>query len=152
MKKNIKIKFTTNSKKSGFSDNDLIFEPQKNAPLLWLKPENDAVMLINNTGEVLDYVKISHLGCKKANKYFLPCHEFNYIYDNIEICRALKVADYDGYYDLDFKHYICFSIKSKSIGCVNISTLFYRVCIGETVLIWDDFSLGKNVIMTDKIA
>ena len=73
------------------------------------------------------------------------CGESKYEYKNVKPNDAVKVEEYDGFYDLDYLLQVSMSVQSKNIGSIEISTPPEKSGIGEMILLWDTMENGHNV-------
>ena len=68
-----------------------------------------------------------------------------YEYKNVRPNSAVKVGEYDGFYDLDYVLQVSLKIQSKSLGCVDVLSPAKKGGVEETVLLWDSNEVGKGV-------
>lgn len=66
-------------------------------------------------------------------------------YQGVNPGDAVKVAEFDDYYDLDYILQIYLIVQSQSLGCIQIATPPKKGGIDEVVLLWDTGEAGKNV-------
>ena len=68
-----------------------------------------------------------------------------YVYKNVNPHDAVKVDEYDGFYDLDFVIQVYIQVKSRGLGCLDITSPADKGGVKETVLLWDTNESGKYV-------
>ena len=133
-------------RKSRFGDSLLTKNKHNKLPLLWLARDGNELFLVNSSGEPLDYVIFSNNGFETAADdivtYENPCSNK---YENIQHNNAVKIDEYDGYYDLDKLFQVHIKIKSPSLGEVEIYPPPKKGGLNETILIWDNGEAGRNV-------
>ncbi len=121
-------------------------KPELRKPLLWLARKNEELYLVNNSGEVLDSVTITSGGFCTSDDEVITCStDKAYEYKNIQLDTAIKVDEFDDYYDLDFILQVTLKVKSSQLGCINITSPAEKGGIKETVLIWDTGESGRYV-------
>ncbi|WP_029407280.1 hypothetical protein [Thiomicrorhabdus sp. Milos-T2] len=121
-------------------------KPELRRPLLWLAREGDELFLVNETDEILDSVIVQKGGFQTVDDeaFTLSSDEF-YDYKNVNPHDAVKVDEYDGLYDLDFMIQVHIKVKSRGLGCLEITSPAEKGGVKETVLIWDTNESGKYV-------
>ncbi len=132
---------------SRFGGPSLYRKKEKRHPLLWLARKGNELYLVNSSKESLDFVISTSGGFATEDEDILTCEGPKYEYKNVKPNNAVKVEEFDGYYDLDFVIQVDLKIQSKSIGCITIKTPPEKGGIGETVLLWDTFENGKYVVI-----
>ena len=60
-----------------------------------------------------------------------------YEYKEIIVGDAVKVEEYDGFYDLDYVLQVVIRLKSRKLGSIEIISPAEKGGVGETVLLWD---------------
>ncbi len=124
-------------------------EPEIRNPLLWLVPDGNDFYLVNLSEEILDSVVINSGGFTGGEDVIAIAGIDNYEYKNIKPKTAVKVEEYDNFYDLDNVLQIDLIIKSKSLGCINIKTYPEKGAANEAVILWDTLEYGKKVIINE---
>lgn len=71
--------------------------------------------------------------------------ENRYEYKNVKPNDAVKVEEFDGYYDLDYVLQVSLKVQSKKLGSIEILTPSKKGGIDEVVLLWDTMENGKDV-------
>lgn len=132
--------------------------PEHRRPLLWLMPKRDIsggmtddLFLVNSSGEVLDEVVAGTGGFQTVDDDDVltvgsPA-EGRYRYADVQPGSAVKVEEYDGYYDRDYVLQVSVTITSKSLGRVEFFGPLTKGGFGEAILLWDNGDLGKHVHM-----
>ena len=114
-------------------------KPELRKPLLWITRDGRELFLVNVTGESLRLVTASTGG-------FITCDEdvgtiennFSYRYENVLPDEAVKIEEYDDYYDLDYVLQTAVIIESESLGCIELRTPAEKGGNKEMVLLWDN--------------
>ena len=109
------------------------------------------LFFVNDSNETLDFVKAEDGG-------FITCDDEvvntwteegkGYRYNDVLPKEAVKVAEFDDYYDLDYVLSVSITIKSASRGVLNFSTPLEKGGIKECVLLYDSGDFGKGCSMT----
>jgi hypothetical protein len=119
-------------------------------PLLWFSCEGKELYLVNSSEETLDLVAAGTGGLQTVDDDCISVSTKNkYEYKNVKPNDAVKVEEFDGYYDLDYLLQVSLKVQSKNLGCIEILTPAKKGGIGETVLLWDTMENGKNVSITN---
>lgn len=111
-------------------------------PVFWLARVGMELYFVNSSGETLDYVTAETSGFVGASSI---SSEQGYDYRNVRANHAVKVDEYDGFYDLDFVLQVSVTIKSPTYGCIELITGPEKGEIVEIVLLWDSGEAGKHV-------
>ena len=115
-------------------------------PLLWLVRERNEIYLVNSSEDTLDFVIATSGGFQTVDDYVIVVNSKNeYEYKNIKPHDAVKVEEYDGFYDLDYYLNITLMVQSIGIGCLEIISPVKKGGVGETVLLWNTKENGKDV-------
>lgn len=115
-------------------------------PVLWLACDGNELYLVNASEETLDLVTVSSGGFLTADDDVLSVDSNKaYEYRNVKPNNAVKVEEYDGYYDLDYILQVSVRVQSKGLGCLDILSPAEKGGVGETVLLWDTGEHGKHV-------
>jgi hypothetical protein len=116
-------------------------------PWLWLCRHGEELYLVNSSSEMIDEVSASNGGMQTVDDVAV-CLESKsrYIYKNVEPNQAVKVDEYDGFYDLDFLIQVYIRIRSDILGHMELrSPLSKGGLKRNTALIWKKGKLGKDV-------
>ncbi len=115
-------------------------------PLLWLVRRGNDLYFVNSSEEILDFVIASTAGFQTVDDSIMTISDNQgYKYLKVKPNDAVKVEEYDGFYDLDFVLGIYIKVKSKNLGCIEISPSPEKGGVGETVLLWNNGECGKFV-------
>ena len=122
-------------------------KPENRHPILWLAREGNELYLVNSSEDTLDFVVAATGGFQTVDDdvVMTVTSENNYEYKNVKPNCAVKVEEYDGFYDLDFVLQVLLRIQSKNIGCIEIRSPATKGGAGETVLLWNTNENGKYV-------
>jgi hypothetical protein len=125
-------------------------KPELRRPLLWLAREGDELFLVNETDEILDSVIVQMGGFQTVDdEAFTVSSGEVYTYKKINPHDAVKIDEYDGFYDLDFMIQVQIQVKSRGLGCLEITSQTNKGGVKETVLLWDTCESGKKVIVSN---
>lgn len=123
--------------------------PRQNGPipLLWLCRSGEELYLVNSSTETIDEISVRHGGMQTVDDEALClASKSRYTYKNVEPNQAVKVDEYDGFYDLDFLIQVYIRIRSEILGHMEIrSSLSKGGLKRNTALIWNEGKLGKDV-------
>jgi hypothetical protein len=117
-------------------------------PLYWIACDGGERYFVNNTTEILEKLIVDTGG-------FVSCDDEiatidtgkGYYYTHILPMEAVKIEEYDDYYDLDYFLQLSLVVHSQLHGCFEIRTLGKKGGIGEAVLLWDSLEAGKNIVV-----
>ena len=126
--------------------------PDPRRPILWLAhghEDRGEMYLVNATGDTLDRVVADAGGCITVDDGALSVtSDSPYAYRNVADGEAVKVEQYDGYYDLDYLLQISLLVESRGLGRLQILTPPEKGGVGELVLLWEDGEAGRHVSIT----
>jgi len=115
-------------------------------PVLWLARDGNELYLVNNAHETLEYVIADSGGFQTADDDVVTvASKEQYKYRDVNHSDAVKVEEYDGFYDLDYVLQVYLKVKSPSLGCIEVLSPSKKGGVGENVLLWDSGEAGKNV-------
>ena len=121
-------------------------KPETRAPVLWLAREGNELYLVNSSKSTLDLVIADGSGFQTVDDEVIKVNNTEkYEYTNVKPNNAVKIEEYDGFYDLDLILFVTIMIKSKDLGCINITPCGKKGGVKETVLLWDNGEKGKHV-------
>ena len=119
---------------------------ESRTPLLWLARSGCDLFLVNESEEILDFVFAGTGGFQTVDEDVMTvASKDQYEYTNVKPNSAVKVDEYDGFYDLDYVLQVSLKIQSKSLGCVDVLSPAKKGGVGETALLWDSNEAGKGV-------
>jgi len=123
--------------------------PEKRRPLLWvtrLEPVEmkSDVFLINDSGEILEEVIPDSAGLFLFDDDALPVSSKNkVIYKNVQPGEAVKIEEYDQFYDSDSILGLSVRVKSSKLGDMELNTHASKGGFRGGVLLWDTLEVGK---------
>lgn len=121
-------------------------KPELRRPLLWLVRDGGDLYLVNASGDTLDSVIVDMGGFTTAGDSVVTVtNDENYEYNNIDHDCAVKVDEYDEYYDLDYVLQVVLRVQSSKFGTLEILSPVEKGGVSETVLLWDSGEAGKHV-------
>ncbi len=130
-------------------------KPDNRMPYLWLSRLRDELFLVNNTGEPLDFVGVTIGGFISADDDIAPLKnkdKYAYQYTDVPNDTAVKIEEYDGFYDLDYVLQVSLEIKSSKFGTLNITSPAEKGGIKRNcVLLWETGEAGKHTKITKTI-
>lgn len=119
-------------------------KPELRKPALWLHRCGDELYLVNALDEPLDEVSVGSERSQTLDDDVLSQSAPVMTYHDVAPGAAVKVDQYDGFYDLDHLIVLKLIVRSPSLGEVRFSTAG-KGGIEETVLIWRNGDLGRGV-------
>lgn len=115
------------------------------SPLFWLSSlpkkieSGREVFFVNDSDEVLDSVSASSGGFITEDDGALAVGDSGgYRYENVQPGEAVKVEEYDEFYDLDYVLQIYLQIDSGNLGTLEFTTFPCKGGIYEAVLMWNE--------------
>lgn len=124
---------------------------ESRSPLFWLESrggqDSDELFFVNDSDEPLASVMVAPAGFMTADDDTLTLQAADYTYHDVAPGEAVKVAEFDGYYDLDFVFQLSIEVTSPRFGKVLMRTPPKKGYIPRQVLLWDDGEPGKNVMV-----
>lgn len=125
-------------------------KPETRKPLLWLARIGNEVFLVNATGEILYFVTAGASGFQTVDDSVLVATgSKGYNYREVKPGCAVKVEEYDGYYDLDMLLQMHISVASMNLGRLNIVTPITKGGMdSEGIILWDTGESGKHMNIT----
>lgn len=121
-------------------------KPEKRLPILWLARDGSELYLVNASREPLDYVVADSGGCQTVDDDIeMVSSKEKYEYKDVKPDDAVKVDEFDVFYDCDYMLQVFLTVQSASLGCVEIASPLAKGGVGETVLLWDSGESGKDV-------
>ena len=120
-------------------------KPELRKPKYWLARNGGELYFVNNTDEVLDFVSTKTGGFLTADDDIVTLGCKGYSYNEVMPLEAVKIEEFDGYFDLDYVIQVDIFVKSKKEGSLKIQSPAKKGGVGETVLLWDTGEEGKFV-------
>ena len=119
---------------------------EKRTPKYWLIRERGNLYFINNTNDIIDFVSSSTVGFETCDDVVLPVSGKGYHYENVIPQEAVKIEEYDDFYDLDYVLWVEIVLKSEQEGTLQIQSPSEKGGIKkEAVLLWNTGETGKFV-------
>lgn len=122
-------------------------KPEPRLPLLWLARLHNELFFVNHSDETLDFVFASGGGFVTADEGVVAIHskdQFEYQYYNVAPGTAVKIDEYDGYYDLDYVLQVTARVQSPKLGCIELTSPAEKGGVPESVLLWDSGEPGRR--------
>lgn len=139
------------SRKSIFGGTVHSRKTELRSPVLWLARDGGELYLVNSSTETLDVVSADSGGFQTVDDDVVSITSNDgYTYKNVKPSFAIKIEEYDEYYDLDYILQVVVTIQSKNLGTIEILTLPAKGGVGETVILWDNGEAGKNVSISSE--
>jgi len=130
-------------------------KPELRNPILWIsnmdKTEGHGreMFFVNTSGETLDYVMAGGGGFTTSDDGAVPVNSSGYKYENVKHNEAVKIEEYDEYYDLDYVMQIVLEVKSPNLGKLKILSPSEKGGIHSVILLWDNGDAGRYVSITE---
>ena len=123
------------------------YKKETRIPLYWLARKGLELFFVNSSEETLDLVSVHTGGCVTSDDSAVSItDDVGYTYHDVKPNEAVKVDEYDDFYDLDFLLQVSLRIESKKEGVLNILTWPQKGGIGETIIMWSNGESGKVTI------
>lgn len=123
-------------------------KPENRIPVYWLARDGNELYFVNASQETLAFVETASGGFQTVDDdVTVSAAGGEYAYKNVRPGSAVKVDEYDGYYDLDFMVQVSVMVQSASRGCLQIRSPLEKGGIRETVLLWDSGESGRHVFL-----
>ncbi|PRY73207.1 hypothetical protein [Halomonas ventosae] len=110
----------------------------------------DELYFVNETDETLRHVAAFTGGFITADDEALALQEANVVYHDVLPHEGVKVAAYDGYYDLDYVFQLSFEVSSDRQGTWRIVPPAKKGGVPAQELLWDDGSHGRRVVVEQR--
>ncbi len=122
-------------------------KPELRRPLFWLMRDGNELFFVNSSDEVIDSLIASSAGFVTQDDDVATVSSPDYKYANIAVNEAVKVDNYDDYYDLDYVIQVVLKLNHPKLGNLEIYSPSKKGGLGETILLWDTGESGKNVFV-----
>ena len=96
------------------------------------------IYFVNSSDEILKEVIYSSSGMQTIDDEVSSSTSKELSYKDVLPGEAVKIDEYDAFYDSDLLVAYYATVVSKKVGRVDYSTLPSKRCINEVVLQWDD--------------
>ncbi len=120
-------------------------KPELRRPLFWLMREGNELFFVNSSCEAIDSLVASSGGFVSDDDGAATVSTPDYEYANIAVNEAVKVDEYDNYYDLDYVIQVVLKLSHPKLGSLEIYSPSEKGCLDETILLWDTGESGKHV-------
>ena len=124
-------------------------KPETRKPLFYFDRDGDDVYFVNNSTETLNSVSSSSGGLQTLDDESMSVGGPTYSYKDVKPGEAVKVENYDPFYDSDFLLQLEVEISSMTQG-VKLFRVHEKGGVRETVLLWDTGEAGKYVYMQER--
>ena len=122
---------------------------EKRTPKYWLIRDRGDLYFMNNTNDIIDFVSSSTGGFTSSDDDTLMINngvDSGYHYKNVMPQEAVKIEEYDDFYDLDYVLWVEIVLKSEQEGTLQIQSPSEKGGIKkEAVLLWNTGETGKFV-------
>lgn len=116
---------------------------EQDQPLIWLdslSQQNGGyghdLYCVNQTGETLDYLHVFSCVSTLVDESYFSQNTPVGSYENIKPDEAVKVAQFDGYYDLDHVLAVALQVSSPTLGQQFLVSKAVKGGISHDVLLW----------------
>lgn len=117
-------------------------------PVLWLARDGSDLYFVNDSQDSLEFVIADTGGFQTVDDDAMTItSKEQYEYRNVNPGDAVKVDEYDQFYDLDYVLQVYLKIKSLSLGCIEIRSPAEKGGVDEAVLLWDSGEAGNHVLI-----
>lgn len=120
-------------------------------PRFWLELQggrrSGELFFINDSDESLATVRVAPSGFMTADDDTLTLQAADYTYHDVAPGEAVKVAEFDGYYDLDLVFQLGIEVTSPRYGKMQMTTPPKKGYVPGQALLWDDDEPGRNVMV-----
>jgi hypothetical protein len=135
-----------NERKSRFGGPVSPWPAEMRRPLLWLARDGDELYLVNASGETLDDVVATGQGFAGLDAEVIEMSGTEaYDYRNVKPNDAVKIDEYDEFFDPDFILNVCVEVRSARLGTLALVSPWEKGGVSETVLLWDSGEPAKGV-------
>lgn len=123
-------------------------KPDMRIPIFWLTQSGNELFFVNDSDETLDLVTTQSGGFQTCDDAVIGISsDEGYRYSDVKPHEAVKVEEYDDFYDTDFILQVSIFVQSKTKGNFLMKTLPQKGGVGELALLWDTGETGKNVYL-----
>ena len=125
-------------------------KPEKRIPIFWLTRKDNELFFVNDSDELLDSVKIESNEFLTYDNFIIGLSNNKaFYYQDVGSHEAIKMIEYDDFFDLDIFFQFTFFIQSKTYNA-DITMLPKKGIINERVMLWNTDELGKHFHMKNK--
>lgn len=123
-------------------------KPDPRRPALWLTHQGNDLFLVNASGERLEEVTVER-GCfETLDDLSLSSAGAPITYRCVASGAAVKVDEYDDFYDLDWVITLTLEIRSRRLGRLTLDCPPQKGGHEELVLLWNTAEVGCGVSCT----
>ena len=123
-------------------------KPDMRMPIFWLTRNGNELFFVNDSDETLDLVTTESGGFQTCDDVVMGISgDEGYRYSDVKPHEAVKVEEYDDFYDADFLLQVSIFVRSKTRGNFLMRTLPQKGGVGELILLWNTGETGKNVYL-----
>lgn len=109
-------------------------KPETRIPIFWLTRKDNELFFVNDSDELLDSVKIESNEFLTYDDFIVGLSNNKFCYQNVGSHEAIKVIEYDDFFDLDVFFQFTFLIQSKTYN-TDITMLPKKGIINERVML-----------------
>ncbi|WP_024539796.1 hypothetical protein [Comamonas badia] len=120
-------------------------KPETRTPVFWLVRQGRGLYLVNASGERLDAVHASSIGFASFDEETATWQGGGISYRDVPSGAAVKVDEYDDFYDLDYVLGMHLRIRSRRYPTLRVACVGEKGGIDEQVLLWNNGDAGKGV-------
>jgi hypothetical protein len=125
-------------------------KPETRIPIFWLTRKDNELFFVNDSDELLDSVKIESNEFLTYDNFIIGLSNNKaFYYQDVGSHEAIKMIEYDDFFDLDIFFQFTFFIQSKTYNA-DITMLPKKGIINERVMLWNTDELGKHFHMKNK--
>jgi hypothetical protein len=123
-------------------------QPEKKKPVFYVIRKGEELFFVNDSEETLNSVSTSTGGCQTLDDEVMLVSSPDplYWYENVKPGEAVKVEQYDPYWDSDFLLQLEVKVSSATYGD-KILRVTGKGGVDDTVLLWACGGVGKYVPM-----
>lgn len=120
-------------------------KPETRTPVFWLARQGRGLYLVNASGERLDQVRAIATAFASIDEQIFTSEGAEISYRDVPDGAAVKVDEYDDFYDLDYVLGIHLRIRSRRHPGLQLGCIGDKGGIEERVLLWSNGDAGRNV-------
>ena len=120
-------------------------KPETRTPVFWLVRQGRGLYLVNASGEHLDEVHASSTGFVSFDEETATWQGKGICYRDVPDGAAVKVDEYDDFYDLDYVLGMYLRIRSRRYPALQVACVGEKGGIDEQVLLWSNGDPAKGV-------
>lgn len=118
-------------------------------PLLRIVNDRNELYFINDSDETIDRLTASSGGFFTEDDGAVMVESSDiYRYADVQPGEAVKIEEYDGFYDLDLVLQVYIRVESRTLGCLEIVPPANKGGVNSGVLLWDSNEAGRYTTVT----